>query len=110
MAVLKSAQSKPLKQLNGSGAIFGAGTLHELGLQEHIVEDCPPVEKNVALEDHAHGIRRSSQDLARNRDPATCDGFQSSYTFQQRALAASARADNADKLAGLDIEIDVAES
>src|SRR5690606_2687462 len=77
--------------------------------QKNVVAYGAPLQQGIALEHHAYLIRWSADGLLIYRQGAAADVFQSGHATQESAFPAAAGAQNADELAGLNIDIDAIE-
>ena len=72
--------------------------------KEHVVEDGAPGQQHGLLKDEADVAKRLAHRLVANRDRPACGRREPRHELQQRALAASARADERHELVVLDVQ------
>src|SRR5688500_18790866 len=81
---------------------LGLGPARCLQWQHDVAHDVPPREQPEALE-HERAVATRARDLpATDADLAGLDGDEAVQRLEQRRLAAAARPEQADELAGLD--------
>src|SRR5580704_2699607 len=106
---LETAEPEALEQRAGALTSGGPADARELQPDRHVVDRPPPRQQPVVLR---HEGARAEPVLVRaavDQDLAGGRGLESGEDLEQRALAATARADHGDELAGLGAQIDAVE-
>ncbi|KAG0770775.1 hypothetical protein G6F22_017103 [Rhizopus arrhizus] len=99
IALGKFRQAAQGQQLAYLALICRHGLAGEFDRQQDIAPDVAPFQQRIALEHHAHALRRPVHRHACHLQLAAGEGLQARHAAQKRTLAAPARPQDADEAA-----------
>ncbi len=107
--VQEVAQTVTPRQFRGSDAIRFVGASGERGRKRDVAKHGAPGQKQILLQ-HVADLARAAADVLPIEHDASRAGLQQTRNHvEERALAAAGGAEDADELAGPDLEIDMAQ-
>ena len=107
MVVLEAAQADEIDELHGAIIPLGLADALELEVEGDVVDRRQPRHQGRLLEHHAAVRARPLHLLAVDQRPPGSRLLEAGDDVEQGRLAAAGRAEQADEIIGLDVEIDV---